>query len=440
MRLLCASDPHLGRRAPGIPEHLGLDPARFATAHVWDQIVEIAVAERVDAVLLPGDIIDRENRTFEALGPLEQGIQTLGRHTIPVYGIAGEQDFDMLRRAAGSSALQNLRLLGLDGDWERVTVERGGQPALTLIGASSAGQTARANPLAGVDDVLSVKETLPVVALLHGSVTGTDNRPVSPRFSPVAAADLHKRPVALWVAGHEHRPFFDADLRLLQPGAACPIWTHDTGQHGIFLVELDADPAAEPRARFIPVAPVRYQALKVDLTGARDEEHVDQVVIGTLRNALAAAIKEDAQGNLRCLCCQVTLTGRTSLHAGIPALVRDLTRTLDIQDRGVIAAVTGTTIDTTPDIDLAPLVRRPDPVGEVARLLAALDQPDPGQRSPAQRELIQRATTRLQAVHRARVFTAVAGDEDPDEAETIRYLRRQGWDLVDALIKQRGVE
>lgn len=440
MRLLCASDLHLGRRAPGIPEHLGLDPARFATAHVWDQIVEIAVAERVDAVLLPGDLIDRENRTFEALGPLEQGVQTLGRHKIPAYAIAGEQDFDILRRAASNGSLDNLRLLGQDGDWERATLERNGQPVLTIIGVSAAGQTARANPLAGIGDVLTTRESLPVIALVHGSVTGTGSPPVSPRFSPVAAGELQKYPVALWVAGHEHRPFFDADQRVLQPGAACPIWPHDTGQHGIFLVELDAGPETEPRARFIPVSPVRYQALTVNLTGARDEEQVDQAVIGALRNALATATAEDPQGNLRCLCCRLLVTGRTPLHAAIPALVADLTKTLDVQDRGVVAAVTGTTIDTRPDIDLTPLVRRPDPVGEVARLLVALDEPDAGKRTASQRELVQRATTRLQAVHRARVFAAVAGDDEPGEADAARLLRRQGWDLVDALIKQRGVE
>lgn len=440
MKLLCASDLHLGRRAPGIPQHLGLDPARFATAQVWDQIVGIAIAERVDAVLIPGDIIDRENRTFEALGPLEQGIQALGQHRIPVYGVAGEQDFAMLRPAADSETLRNLHLLGLDGNWERVALERDGQPLLTMIGVSAVGQTARANPLAGVDDVLKAHEERPVVALVHGNVTGTGHHGVSPVFSAIAAGELSKRPVALWVAGHEHRPFFDADQRVLQPGAACPVWTWDTGQHGVFIIELDAKPDSEPRARFIAVSPVRYTRLSIDLAGARDEEQVDRAVIGAVRDALTGAVADDPQGNLRCLCCQLVVTGRTSLHGGLPALMDDLTKTLDVQDRGVVAAVTGTTIETTPDIDLAPLLGRPDPVGEVARLIAALNEPDAAKRTPGQCALIQRTATRLQAVHRARVFTAVAGDTESGEADAIGLLRQQGWNVIDALIKQRGVE
>ena len=79
MRFLCASHLHLGRRIPGIPEHLNLDPARTSTAAAWDHLVDAAIAEDVDAVLLGGNAIDRENRRFEPLGPLERGLTALER-------------------------------------------------------------------------------------------------------------------------------------------------------------------------------------------------------------------------------------------------------------------------------------------------------------------------------------------------------------------------
>ena len=100
MRFLCASDLHLGRRVTGIPAHLSLDPARLATSTVWDQLVETAITEQVDAVLLAGNLIDRENRLFEPLGPIERGLTTLAHHGIPVYAVAGDEDFDVLRGLA----------------------------------------------------------------------------------------------------------------------------------------------------------------------------------------------------------------------------------------------------------------------------------------------------------------------------------------------------
>ena len=111
----------------------------------------------------------------------------------------------------------------------------------------------------------------------------------------------------------------------------------------------------------------------------------------------------------------------------------------DIQHEGVVAAITAVEIDTTPDIDLEPLLGRPDPVGELARLLRALD-PDAGERAPAHDVLVQKAATRLQAVHRARVFASVASDPEPGPEMARALLRRESWNVLDALIRQRGVE
>lgn len=68
MLFLCASNLHPGRRVPGIPAHLNLDPERLSTSTAWDTLVETAIRERVDAILLAGNVIDRENRRFEPLG------------------------------------------------------------------------------------------------------------------------------------------------------------------------------------------------------------------------------------------------------------------------------------------------------------------------------------------------------------------------------------
>ncbi len=86
---------------------------------------------------------------------------------------------------------------------------------------------------------------------------------------------------------------------------------------------------------------------------------------------------------------------------------------------------------------------RPDPVGEIARLLTALDAGDdenPVRLSPAQRDLLRRTMTRLRAAHRSRVFTAIGGDPEPALGAARTHLRREGWTLLDALIQQRGME
>ncbi|MBA2278292.1 MAG: metallophosphoesterase family protein [Chloroflexia bacterium] len=440
VRLLCASDLHLGRRATGIPEHLGLDSALFATSVVWDRIVETALRERVDLVLLAGDVVDRENRLFEAVGSLERGLNTLSRYDIPVFAVAGDHDVDTLRRVADGDAAGSLTLLGRDGRWQGVTAERDGQPTMRLAGWSAPGQTFHGDALAGFAAVAGTEggESPPLVAMFHGTVV--DRERTAADFSPVVRAELAAQNVALWVAGHVHQPsvVVAAGVAVLEPGAACPLHADETGPHGAWIVEVVPD--APVQARLVALAPVRYQDVPIELGEASEAADVETALVRALHDALAEALADDPQGHLLCVCCRVTASGRTPLHDEMAAIVHDLARTLDIQERGVVAAIGTVVIDTRPAFDLEPLTRRPDSVGEIARLVAALESDDPDQLSGAQRELVRRTVTRLQSVHRARVFATVASDPEPDVAEARGMLRRQGWNVLQALIKQRGVE
>ncbi|MDQ4100397.1 MAG: metallophosphoesterase family protein [Chloroflexota bacterium] len=438
MKLLCASDLHLGRRASGVPEHLGLDSARFATSAVWEQAVETALRERVDLVLLAGDVVDRENRLFEARGPLERGLNTLARHGIPVYAVAGEHDFDTLRQVADAEGAE-LKLLGRDGHWQTVTVEKGGRPVLRLAGWSAPGQSSRGSVLAGFAEVAAGEADVPLLALLHGTVSEEDERSAD-AFAPLARAELARHGVALWVVGHTHSPRFVSvgESALLEPGAISPLRPAETGSHGIWIVDVDSDGAVT--ARLVTLSPVRFEHLSVDLTGTAEATDVEAALIRALHDTLSAALRDDPHGQLVCLSCHVTIRGHTRLHGEVATIAHDLARTLDIQKRGVVAAINGVADETRPPLDLEPLVGRPDSVGEIARLLAALERDDPEEFSDAQRELLGRTVTRLQSVHRARVFAAVAGDREPDIADAKRHLRRQGWDVLASLIQQRGVE
>ena len=444
MRLLCASDLHLGRRPTGIPDHLGLDPARLATATVWDALVELALAERVDAVLLAGNVIDRENRRFEPLGPFERGLTELGRNTIPVYAIAGDHDFDVLPRMAGADGTGTLRMVGRDGHWEQVPLASGDDKAVTLVAWSAPGRTHPGTPLAGFS--MPEHPNQPVIALFHASIA--EEEPSPGDYAPVSRNDLGGWPVDLWIAGHGHTPHFDTDdvVPLLQPGSGSALDRRERGPRGAWIVEFEqTDTARIVDARHVPLSPVRFSDVTLDVTDVSDLADVEARIVRAVRDALVTATAEDPGGHLVCVGCNLVVRGRTSVHAGVPRLVAELARTIDVQDRSVIAAITSATIETRPPIDLEPLAGRPDPVGEVARLLQSLDSADMSGRGfdalpPAHQRLLQQTTTRLQAAHRARVFSSIAGDPEPDLAIAATHLRREGWAVLDALIDQRGME
>lgn len=444
MKFLCASDLHLGRRPTGIPDHLGLDTARLATTTVWDALVELAIAERVEAVLLAGNTIDRENRLFEPIGPFERGLTELGQSEIPVYAIAGDHDFDVLRRIADTAGDGIFRVIGQDSHWEQVPLESGDGTSLTLVAWSAPAQSQVGNPLAGFS--MPEHPDGPVIALLHASIVEGDPSPGD--YAPVTRNDLGRWPVDLWIAGHGHTPLFDTDdvVPLLKPGSGSPLDRREHGPRGAWIVEVEqTETERVVDARHVPLAPVRFSEVTIDVTDVSDLGEVETRVVRAVQDALTAATAEDAGGRLVCVGCILTVRGRTSVHAGIPELVDDLARTLDVQDRSVIAAIASVTIHTRPPIDLEPLVGRPDPAGEVARLLHSLDSGEIADGeldglSAAHQRLLRQTVTRLQAAHRARVFASIGGDPEPDLVTAAMHLRREGWTLLDALIDQRGME
>ena len=85
---------------------------------MWEMIVDRAITETVDAVALSGDIVDQDNRFFEATGPLERGILLLASKGIHTFAVSGNHDYDVLHRLADSIGSEHFHLLGRGGQWE----------------------------------------------------------------------------------------------------------------------------------------------------------------------------------------------------------------------------------------------------------------------------------------------------------------------------------
>lgn len=424
MRFLIASNLRLGRRIPGVPAHLNLDPARLSTAAAWNRLVDVAVSQDVDAVLLAGNVIDRENRGFEPLGPLEQGLATLERAGIPVVAVAGQQDFETLPAVAKRLG-DAIDVLDADG-WDRVAIDD-----VMILGRSAADAAGQADLPGALPDDMDAS----TIVMLPASLTS--DHAADSTFQPVGQDDLTGTPVKLWILGGQREPGLIAHgaTNVLEAGATCPLDPDETGPYGAWLV--DAGHSAEHR--HLPLSPVRFERIEIDITGAETLDDVENRVVEALHETLARSMSDDPLGQLLCVPCVITLTGNTSHTPELPELMEELAATLDIQREGVVVAITDVRIDARPNIALGPLLGRPDPVGELARLLIWLDG-GAVERPDAHAALLQRTLTRLRGVHRARVFAAVANDPEPDADLARDILRRESWTALDALIRQRGVE
>lgn len=117
MKFLHTGDLHIGKT---VNEFSMIEDQK----HVLGQIVDMAVAERVNAVIIAGDVYDRPIPSTEAVALLDTFLTTLLQKKIPVIMISGNHDSGE-RVAFADRILEKQGLYiagGYDGELKRVTL------------------------------------------------------------------------------------------------------------------------------------------------------------------------------------------------------------------------------------------------------------------------------------------------------------------------------
>ncbi len=424
IRILCAGDLHIGRRSSRLtdaysgPEHSG--------AGAWDAIVETAIGERVDIVALSGDLVDRSNRYFEAVGPLERGLRQLSAAGIATFAVAGNHDYDVLPQLSAALDLDGFHLLGGGGRWERHTLEREGQPVLHIDGWSFPREHV---PDCALDSYDLPAGTAPVLGLLHADL----DQPGS-QYGPVTLAELRRQPVALWLLGHIHGQSIlvdDGALVVMYPGTPQAMDPGEPGVHGAVIATIDG--SGRVATRRVPLSTACYLAHDIDVSDCADADAVRSKIVGALREALA----EEAHryDRLACLSCRLRLIGRTPLHRELQAIARLAEEDLRVPGAGgAEAVIERIEIATQPALDLDALARRNDPPGEVARIIQALEAGDPDAEYAG---LITVTARELRTIHGSTSFARISPDAEPGRADAERLLLAEARTLLDTLVAQK---
>lgn len=424
MRILCSGDLHLGRRPTRLPPHV--DGRRLSASAAWDALVRAALERRPDLVALSGDLVDRDNRFFEAYGPLERGMHALAEARIPVVAVAGNHDHDVLPRLAASLGPERFRLLGSGGRWERVTLLRGGVPALHVDGWSFPAEHVATSPLRAYR--FAPSSGAPVLGLLHADLDRSGSR-----YAPVTLGELRERAVSAWVLGHVHgtvlhEPAPGVPL-VLYPGSPQGMDPGEGGWHGAWLLELN--PGALPRVSPVPLARVRYERVEVSVERASSARELEERVAEEVRRAVSGwAVEGDP---LEILSCRVALTGCSPLPRRVAEEVAERCRDLEIPVGRATACVESVEVRTRPAVDLPALSRGAGLPAAIARLLLELNDAS----TPC--ALASEAEERLAELFEARPYRPLRSlaDDVPAPSAARTLLREQGEQLLGALLAQK---
>lgn len=424
-RLLFVGDVHLGRRPGGLPSDLdehGLTAAELTPAAAWRNVVEYALREKVDAVVLAGDVVESENARFEAFGPLDREVRRLVQAGIDVIAVTGNHDVEALPRLA--RLLPEFRLLGAAGRWELLTVKRGDLPVAHLLGWSFPEDLVETSPLADTELPTLPEDGLPRIGVLHCDLDAAGSR-----YAPVTRTELDRAGVDGWLLGHIHVP---SDLAGGRPvgylGSLVGLDPTETGQHGPWLVRVDADGALN--AKQLPLAPLRWASEEVAVGELLEPEQLHSAfhrAFETIHDSVTA------QPNNKTLAvgCRFTLTGTPAIHRALA----DRLRTADLATYScalddVVYFVNKIVDRSRPRLNLEEIAGADTPPGLLARRLLQL-QGD----GDSAAELVRKTRARL-----------VADSDDPrwsyldrpvlDDAQVRELLVDAGMRALEDLLEQ----
>lgn len=426
LKILCTGDLHLGRR----PTRTGSDAPDLTVAHVWDRIVDAAIDFNVDLVALTGDLVDRENRYFEALGPLERGLQRLSTAGIPIFAVAGNHDFDVLPRLADVFSTDHFHLLGRGGQWESRVFKRQGAPALEILGWSFPSQYVEHSPVATFP---TTRGDLPAIALLHA-----DLDQVSTPYAPIRRSELEQIPLQAWLLGHIHRPMLARTTSqgvILYPGSPQALHPGETGTHGPWLITIS--PQGFTDARQLPLATVRYQELIIDLSDAEEPSQLHTLLPQTILADLKQ-LRAQSDG-LSHVVYRITLSGRTKLHRHLNRLILEIDDQLALSFENLQSTIDSFQIRTTPTFDLHTLAGGSDPPGALATLLLEIQN---NSIHPTRQPLFDALQSRLREIHGSNAFAPLLQTSQTEafltDAELQEIILHQGLSLLDELLTAKA--
>lgn len=427
MKILCTADVHIGRRPTRLPD--SIDRAALSCAQSWTALVDRAIEERVNLLLVAGDLVDQANRFYEAAGAVEAGVRALAARGITTLAVAGNHDHDTLPWIASLFQADEFRLLGGGGCWERHTIREDGRAVLHVDGWSFPAGVVTEDPVPQLPR--SPRDGVPVIGLLHADL----DQPAS-RHTPVSLAGLRSTPVDFWLLGHVHRR-----TQLEHPGAATVLYPGslqamdpgEPGVHGPWLVEIDAGGRFEVRQ--IPLSTVRYETVEVSVEGVAEEGEVERRVVDAVHAALRGI--EGEAGPLRYLSLRMRLTGRTRLHRWLERRTWEDVAGLEARHGELRGVVERLEVATRPERDLDALIHGHDPPALLARLVRNLES---GELSGHEGELVRSALARAEQVRGARQYLPLDDRQVAcPEAHVRALLEEQALLLLDELLAEQEV-
>ena len=364
MRFIHIADVHLdtpfSSRSPAVRARL-----REATREAFRGAVGLAIQERVHAFLIAGDLFDGDRVSFETEAFVVGELERLQHAGVQVVYATGNHD-------PGAPANRTLRMswpegmvLVTDPSPRRVEVRDADGTAVGFVTAAGHATDRESGDLSA--RFPRPPSELPEVALLHSQVVGSLDEAAHEPYAPSTLGGLQAAGYDYWALGHVHlRQELASEPPIHYAGNVQGRTPREDGPRGCLLVELSRP--GRPSVTFCDLAPVRWVRLSLDgIDGCRN--------LGELVDAVSEAWSTDdkaREADPKSTILHLTLTGPCPLWRMLAQREE-----LDGLGEAIVARLGLLWVDAFaphvhPVLDLEEHAARPDVLGEVLRLVAAV--------------------------------------------------------------------
>ncbi len=394
---------------------------REATIRAWERIVDLAIEERADFVVVAGDVFESADRSLLGQIKFRDGLARLSQAGIAGLVVTGNHD--PLSGWEPAVTWPPLAYRFPADDVESRSVIRGGLEVARVYGISY--------PVRDVTENLALRfkrnDQAPfAIGVLHANVGGI---PGHAMYSPCSLDDLIAARMDYWALGHIH------DWQVLRGQNPAVVYCgnpqgRDLGEQnprGCVVVNVDA--GGRVQTEFRPVDVARWQVVSVPIDEiARDDELV--------RSSARAVSDAQSRAGVSII-ARLHLIGRGTLHSSLAraGFTNDLTRLIreELSSSEPFAWLDSVRDETRSDVDLALRRQADDVLGEFLKLVskarqASSDSPEITDRAVA--DLVEESVDEVYGQPRVTRFLR---ESRPVSGRLTELLNEAEWLVADRL-------
>ncbi len=358
LKLVHAADLHIDSPLRGLDRYEGAPVSRLrgATRAALENLVALCIDERVDLLVLAGDVFDGSWKDYSTGLFFAAQMTRLREASVPVAIVRGNHD-------ASSSVVRALRL---PANVRELSSRKAETWELRDVGIAVHGQSF-SQKVTTEDLAARYPDRVPGlfnIGLLHTSIDGREGHEP---YAPTSIETMRSKGYDYWALGHVHaREIVASDPYIVYPGNLQGRHARETGPKGATLITVEGNVVQSVEHRALDV--FRWEVVTVDAASAKNrDDAVDLVRAGLAKKA--------AEADGRVLAARVVVTGSTDANG---AIRRDLerfvaeVRAVATDGLGDAAWVEKVIVQTRATIDLGRLREEASALGHLVRRLDAI--------------------------------------------------------------------